>query len=64
MKLPPLSFTLRDRAHAIEYVVYAYREITRQELLQAVAAYRSTPAGTTIKRGQRVQIITSLGHAE
>lgn len=61
MTKPPLSFTLRDQDSRIDYVVYAYRNLTRDEVIQAVRVFRSSPQGKKVKSGTKYEIITLFG---
>lgn len=64
MNPPHLKFTLRDEARNINYVVWAYREITRDELVAAVRAFRSSKAGRRVRKNTNHDILTVIGATE
>lgn len=61
MNSPPFNFTLRDNDKNIDYVVYAYRKLTREEVVQAVRVFRSSPQGKKVVRNKKYKFITSIG---
>ena len=64
MKMPDKKFTLQDKESRIDYVVYAYRNLTRAEVLAAVRTFRTTAAGRRVKSGHTYEIITTIGALE
>ncbi len=58
MDAPAVSNTLRDNERNVTYTVYAYRALTRDELLHAVAAYLR---GRRQPRNATVEIRTTIG---
>lgn len=58
MENPSVINTLRDNDKNVTYNVYAYRALTRDELLHAVAAYLR---GRRQPRNATVEIRTTIG---
>lgn len=60
MEMPNIPHRMRDAERNVEYVVMAYRKLTRQEVVAAIHAYlaqqRRKPA-----KNKRVTILTTLG---
>lgn len=63
MDLPNVSHEIRDPKTGVTYRVMAYRDLTRVEVLMAVAHHKSSHRGKKApKQGQSVTIITTFGH--
>lgn len=60
MELGDVPHTIKDRASDVTYVVMAYRELTRDELVRTVRMHQSQ-AKAKPKAGSRVTIFSSLG---
>ncbi|WP_119157444.1 hypothetical protein [Caldimonas tepidiphila] len=63
MEMPSVRTSLRDPANEVTYHVDAYRQLTRQELLMAVAMYQRQVKKKP-KRGTAVTIKSLIGLGE
>lgn len=61
MEPPLIETTLNDQDHNTRYIVRAYRELSRQELLEAVRAFLSMKRGRHPKRNTTYEIFTTIG---
>lgn len=64
MEAPAVLNVVNDRARGVKYHVMAYRQMTRVELLQAVAMYLRSNKGKHPKRGSLVTVVTIIGFDE
>jgi hypothetical protein len=63
MELPTVSHVRQDGETKVVYDIRAYRPLTEQEILDSIRWYLSrTPVKKRAKRGQRITIITIIGH--
>ena len=62
MQMPNVVNTLVDKEKNITYEVVAYRKITREELILAVRHFYAQKKKTKVKPGQKIKIISMLGH--
>lgn len=60
MELGNVPHTIKDSATGVTYVVMAYRQLTRDEVVQTVRMHQSSTQRKP-KRGSRVVIYSSLG---
>jgi hypothetical protein len=63
MELPTVKTAIKDAQNDVIYEVLAYRQVTRQELLQAIAAYKGQHKRKP-KKGSRITIVTIIGYNE
>ena len=64
MQAPNVRTTMRDPENDMTYHVLAYRSLTTQEMLQAIAQYHRQPSVRRRKkplRGKVVTIVSILG---
>lgn len=59
MEMPSVKHVMRDDARNIEYVVLAYRTLTRDEVIQAIAMARRSKKA--LKKNSRIEIISTHG---
>lgn len=62
MEMPNIPHAIKDPNNQVLYVVMAYREISREEAVQAIRAFNAQ-SGRLPKKGSRITIITTLGAA-
>lgn len=60
MEFPTVETTKLDRTTGVTYTVLAYRRVTDQEFLEAMAAYLARRK-TKPKRGQHIKVLTIIG---
>ena len=60
MERPTVPNRMRDPKTGVTYVVMAYRQLERWEVLSAIRSYASQQ-GRKPKRGSTVEILTSFG---
>ncbi len=61
MKMPDVCNELRDPARKVVYRVMAYRTLTRQEMLTAVAMHLGQNKGRPPKKNSTITIVTLFG---
>ncbi len=61
MKMPDVCNELRDPTRQVVYRVIAYRTLTRQEMLTAVAMHRGQNKGRPPKKNSTITIVTLFG---
>jgi hypothetical protein len=64
MDQPTVINTLIDNEKNITYEVFAYRKLTREELVLAVRHFYAQKKKPRVKPGQTIKIITIIGHNE
>lgn len=62
MELPNVPNVIRDPERKVEYVVLAYRTLTRDEVLQAVQAFNRGKRAAP--KNSRITITTTIGANE
>lgn len=60
MELPPIRTTLNDPKRGVKYHLYAYREVTRDELIMAVRMFNANRGNKKPKKGEEFIIISTL----
>jgi hypothetical protein len=60
MEMPNIRNTIKDERSRITYVVLAYRQLTREEVVDAVRYYQSRQKKKP-KPGTEITIITTIG---
>lgn len=63
MEQPGVRNVIRDAERKVTFVVMAYRQLTREEMVFAVRAYLSQRRGKP-KKGSTVVIVTLFGHED
>lgn len=61
---PEVRNVYHDQTHGVRYEVFAFRSLTRAELLFAVRTYLSQPNVKKTREGALVQIISIIGYDE
>jgi hypothetical protein len=62
MELPSIPHVIRDPDRKVEYVVLAYRNLTREEVLQAIRAFNRGKRAAP--KDSRITITTTIGANE
>jgi hypothetical protein len=60
MEMPTVQATIKDPTAGVTYRVLAYRRVTRNEVLRAIAAYTAQKKRKP-KKGSVVDIVTTYG---
>lgn len=63
MDIPPVQVTVRDPQTDVKYEVCAYRPLTRNEALAAIAMYRRQHKKSP-RKGSVIRILTTFGANE
>lgn len=63
MQMPSVENLIKDSANGVTYKVLAYRALTRQELLYALATYQQQAGKRKPKKGTTVTIVSVIGAA-
>ena len=64
MDLPDIVSTLVDNEKNITYKVFAYRKLTREELILAVRHFYAQKKKPKGRPGQTINILSTIGHNE
>lgn len=64
MDLPDIVSTLVDNEKNITYKVFAFRKLTRDELVLAVRHFYAQKKKPKVRPGQTIKILSTIGHNE
>jgi len=64
MEPPNVVSSMMDEQKNVRYDIYAYRELSREEMVRAIQAYLTSNSGGKARlreRNKRIQIVTVIG---